>query len=199
MAGRAALHARRPAQRPQQLHFLHFAHLRRRYRARRGRADRGPVRDERLPQGSHATACCRCWPMSKCSTRAAACRTGATSVQDAFKNPAVKGAAPFVQTQGMLLRDGVMRPARHPRRAAAPKSPRCRMWPRRAPGQPGCAAAGPVQYRAGLRAGALAGPGIGDKVTMALAQAQVTPAGMLPRMRTFTRGRHVRGRPFRIR
>ena len=32
------------------------------------------------------------------------------SVQDAFKNPAVKGAAPFVETQGMLVRD-VMRPA----------------------------------------------------------------------------------------
>src|SRR5471030_1369360 len=29
---------------------------------------------------------------------------------EAFKNPAVKGAAPFVETQGMLVRD-VMRPA----------------------------------------------------------------------------------------
>lgn len=29
----------------------------------------------------------------------------------AFKNPAVKGAAPFVETQGMLLRDDALRPA----------------------------------------------------------------------------------------
>jgi lipoprotein-releasing system permease protein len=32
------------------------------------------------------------------------------SVKEAFKNPAVTGAAPFVETQGMLVRD-VMRPA----------------------------------------------------------------------------------------
>ena len=34
-----------------------------------------------------------------------------TSVKDAFQNPAVKGAAPFAETQGMLMSDGVMRPA----------------------------------------------------------------------------------------
>ena len=33
------------------------------------------------------------------------------STKDAFQNPAVKGAAPFAETQGMLMSEGVMRPA----------------------------------------------------------------------------------------
>jgi lipoprotein-releasing system permease protein len=33
------------------------------------------------------------------------------AAREAFKNPAVRGASPFVETQGMLMSDGVMRPA----------------------------------------------------------------------------------------
>jgi lipoprotein-releasing system permease protein len=33
------------------------------------------------------------------------------AIAEAFKNPAVKGAAPFAETQGMLMSDGVMKPA----------------------------------------------------------------------------------------
>jgi lipoprotein-releasing system permease protein len=33
------------------------------------------------------------------------------AISEAFKNPAVKGGAPFAETQGMLMSDGVMKPA----------------------------------------------------------------------------------------
>ncbi|MEJ7805455.1 MAG: lipoprotein-releasing ABC transporter permease subunit [Telluria sp.] len=33
------------------------------------------------------------------------------AIKEAFKNPAVTGAAPFAETQGMLMYDGVMKPA----------------------------------------------------------------------------------------
>ena len=107
------------------------------------------------------------------------------SVQDAFKNPAVRGAAPFVETQGMLVRD-VMRPA---------------VIRGVLPGEEGKVSDVARQMKQGsldaLKPGAfnivmgyaLAGAlnmTIGDKVTMLLAQAQTTPAGMLPRTRTFT-------------
>lgn len=104
---------------------------------------------------------------------------------EAFKNPAVKGAAPFVETQGMLVRD-VMRPA---------------IIRGVLPDEEGKVSDVARQMKAGsfadLKPGsfnivmgyALAGAlnlSIGDKVTMLLAQAQTTPAGMLPRTRTFT-------------
>ena len=106
--------------------------------------------------------------------------------KEAARNPAVLGAAPFVETQGLLVRDGIMRPS---------------IVRGVLPGVEDNVSTVAQQIRAGsfdaLKPGsfnivlgyALAralGVGMGDKVTMVLAQGQVTPAGMVPRTRSFT-------------
>ncbi|MDM5180886.1 lipoprotein-releasing ABC transporter permease subunit [Massilia sp. DJPM01] len=108
------------------------------------------------------------------------------AMQDAFKNPAVKGAAPFVETQGMLLRDGVMRPAVI--RGILPLEEHKVSDAAGQVRQGSLAALVPGQFNIvmGYALARSLGIGIGDKVTMLLAQAQTTPAGMLPRTRTFT-------------
>lgn len=108
------------------------------------------------------------------------------SAKEALRNPNVLGAAPFVETQGLLVRDGVMRPS---------------IVRGVLPGEEGQVSTVARQVRAGsfdaLQPGsfnivlgyALAralGVSLGDKVTMVLAQGQVTPAGMVPRTRSFT-------------
>lgn len=108
------------------------------------------------------------------------------TMQDALKNPAVKAAAPFVQTQGMLLRDGVMRPAvirgilpsEEPKVSDVAKTVHYGSLDALKPGEFNIVLGQALARSLGLS--------IGDKVTMALAKAQVTPAGMVPRMRTFT-------------
>ena len=107
-------------------------------------------------------------------------------MQEAFKNPAVKGAAPFVQTQGMLLKDGAMRPAlirgvlpaEEPKVSSVAKTVVQGSLDALRPGQ--------FNIVMGYSLARSLGLNMGDKVTMALAQAQVTPAGMVPRMRSFT-------------
>jgi lipoprotein-releasing system permease protein len=108
------------------------------------------------------------------------------AMRDAFKNPAVKGAAPFVETQGMLLRDGVMRPAVI--RGILPAEEHKVSDAARQVHQGSLAALVPGQFNIvmGYALARSLGIGLGDKVTMLLAQAQTTPAGMLPRTRTFT-------------
>ena len=106
--------------------------------------------------------------------------------KEAAQNPAVLGSAPFVETQGLLVRDGIMRPS---------------IVRGVLPGVEDNVSTVAQQIRAGsfdaLKPGsfnivlgyALAralGVGLGDKVTMVLAQGQVTPAGMVPRTRSFT-------------
>ena len=108
------------------------------------------------------------------------------TLKEALNNPAVKGAAPFVQSQGMLLRDGAMRPAlirgvlpaEEPKVSDVAKTVREGSLDALRPGEFNIVLGYALARSLGLQ--------IGDKVTMALAQAQVTPAGMLPRMRTFT-------------
>ncbi|MEJ7807787.1 MAG: lipoprotein-releasing ABC transporter permease subunit, partial [Telluria sp.] len=107
-------------------------------------------------------------------------------MKEAFKNPAVKGAAPYVQTQGMLLKDGAMRPAvirgvlpaEEPKVSGVAKTVVQGSLDALQPGQ--------FNIVMGYSLARSLGVNIGDKVTMALAQAQVTPAGMVPRMRSFT-------------
>ena len=108
------------------------------------------------------------------------------TAREAFANPAVKGAAPFVQTQGMLLHAGGMRPAmirgvlpaEEPKVSEVAKTVRVGSLDDLRPGQFNIVLGYALARSLGLQ--------IGDKVTMALAQAQVTPAGMVPRMRSFT-------------
>ena len=107
-------------------------------------------------------------------------------MKEAFKNPAVKGAAPYVQTQGMLLKDGSMRPAvirgvlpgEEPKVSSVAKTV--------VQGSLDALRPGEFNIVMGYALARSLGLNIGDKVTMALAQAQVTPAGMVPRMRSFT-------------
>ena len=108
------------------------------------------------------------------------------SMKDALKNPAVKGAAPFVQSQGMLLREGAMRPAlirgvlpsEEPKVSDVAKSVQEGSLAALRPGEFNIVLGYALARSLNLQ--------VGDKVTMALAKAQVTPAGMLPRMRSFT-------------
>ncbi len=108
------------------------------------------------------------------------------AMRDALKNPQVLAAAPFVQSQGMLLRDGAMRPAvirgvlpsEEPKVSDVAKTVREGSLDALQPGQFNIVLGYALAQSLNLQ--------VGDKVTMALAQAQVTPAGMLPRMRTFT-------------
>jgi lipoprotein-releasing system permease protein len=106
--------------------------------------------------------------------------------KEAFRNPSVRGAAPFVETQGMLVRDDAMKPAvirgilpgDEDKVSDVAKQIRQGSLQSLRPGEYGIV----IGY---VLAGSL-GVGVGDKVTMLLAQAQTTPAGMLPRTRTFT-------------
>ncbi len=107
-------------------------------------------------------------------------------MKEAFKNSAVKGAAPYVQTQGMLLRDGSMRPAVI--RGVLPSEEPKVSDVAKAVVQGSLDALKPGEFNIvmGYALARSLGLNVGEKVTMALAQAQVTPAGMLPRMRSFT-------------
>ncbi|MDB5917529.1 MAG: lipoprotein-releasing system transrane subunit LolC [Massilia sp.] len=107
-------------------------------------------------------------------------------MKDSFKNPAVKGAAPFVQTQGMLLREGGMRPAMI--RGVLPLDEPNVSDVAKTVTQGSLEALKPGEFNIvmGYALARSLGLNIGDKVTMALAQAQVTPAGMVPRIRSFT-------------
>jgi lipoprotein-releasing system permease protein len=107
------------------------------------------------------------------------------SVQDAFKNPAVRGAAPFVETQGMLVRD-VMRPAVI--RGVLPSEERkvSDVAKQMKQGSFDDLKPGSFNIVMGYALARALNLSLGEKVTMLLAQAQTTPAGMLPRTRSFT-------------
>ena len=107
------------------------------------------------------------------------------SEQEAFRNPAVRGAAPFVETQGLLVKDDTMKPS---------------VIRGILPGEEHKVSDVAKQIRQGslqdLRPGEFnivlgyvlarsLGVGVGDKVNMLLAQGQTTPAGMVPRSRVF--------------
>jgi lipoprotein-releasing system permease protein len=105
--------------------------------------------------------------------------------QEAFRNPAVRGAAPFVETQGMLLRDDEMRPSvirgvlPGEERKVSDISRQIKM------GNFDALTPGSFNIVLGSALARSLNVSVGDKVTMLLAQAQTTPAGMLPRTKTF--------------
>lgn len=104
----------------------------------------------------------------------------------AARNPAVLGAAPFVETQGLLVRDGVMRPSivrgvlpgEEDQVSTVARQVRAGSFEALKPGS--------FNIVLGYALARALGVGLGDKVTMVLAQGQVTPAGMVPRTRSFT-------------
>ncbi|KQN65264.1 cell division protein FtsX [Duganella sp. Leaf61] len=104
----------------------------------------------------------------------------------ARSNPAVVGAAPFAEMQGMLVREDILRPAivRGVLPDLEPTVSDVAAQTRRgsfAQLQPGA-----YNIVLGVELARSLHAQLGDKVTLALAQGQATPAGVLPRMRSFT-------------
>jgi lipoprotein-releasing system permease protein len=108
------------------------------------------------------------------------------AIVDAQRHPAVQGGAPFVESQGILLQDGVMRPSvirgilpsEEHKVSDVAKSVKKGSLESLEPGS--------FNIVLGYALARSLNVNMGDKVSMALAQAQTTPAGMLPRMRSFT-------------
>jgi lipoprotein-releasing system permease protein len=108
------------------------------------------------------------------------------AAREAFQNPAVKGAAPFVETQGMLLRDDVMRPSVIRGVLPSEEHKVSDVAKQIKLGSFDELKAGSFNIVIGYALAHALNVNIGEKVTMLLAQAQTTPAGMLPRTRSFT-------------
>ncbi len=109
------------------------------------------------------------------------------AAREAKRNPAVLGAAPFVQSEALLQqRDGTMRPAII--RGILPEAEKdvSQVANTMRQGRIDSLTPGSFNIVLGYALAGALNLQIGDKVTMLLAQAQATPAGLLPRMRTFT-------------
>jgi lipoprotein-releasing system permease protein len=103
----------------------------------------------------------------------------------ARRNPEVTGVAPYVQTQAMLMHERAMRPVVV--RGILPAEEGKVSDVARQVKRGSLAALEPGRFNIVLGYGLaeMLGVDLGDRVTMALAQGQVTPAGVLPRVRTF--------------
>ena len=106
--------------------------------------------------------------------------------KEAFQNPQVRGAAPFVETQGLLVRDDVMRPAVVRGVLPEKESAVSDVAKQIKHGTFASLQPGTFNIVIGYALANALGVQMGDKVTMLLAQGQATPAGMLPRTRVFT-------------
>ncbi|MFC4931367.1 lipoprotein-releasing ABC transporter permease subunit [Massilia sp. GCM10023247] len=106
--------------------------------------------------------------------------------REALRNPKVLAAAPFVESQGLLQKNGAMRPVTI--RGVLPSAERKVSEIANTMRQGSLDSLTPGSFNIVLGYALAAGLNVqvGDKVTMLLAQAQTTPAGMLPRMRSFT-------------
>jgi len=106
--------------------------------------------------------------------------------QEALRNPAVRGAAPFVETQGLLVVDGTMKPAAI--RGILPQEEYKVSDVAKQIRQGSLQDLRPGEFKIvlGYALARSLGVGVGDKVTMMLAQGQPTPAGIVPRTRVFT-------------
>ena len=110
------------------------------------------------------------------------------SRDEALKNPAVKGAAPFVETQGMLMYDGVMKPSivrgvlptEEPKVSDVAKSV--------VKGMGSFDALRPDEFNIilGIDLAKSLEVKMGDKVTLAVAAGDNTASAMTPRMVNFT-------------
>jgi len=105
---------------------------------------------------------------------------------EAFRNPAVRGAAPFVETQGLLVRGDTMKPAIIRGILPAEEHKVSDVAKQIRAGSLDSLAPGEFRIVLGYALARSLGVGVGDKVNMLLAQGQVTPAGLVPRSRVFT-------------
>jgi lipoprotein-releasing system permease protein len=106
--------------------------------------------------------------------------------KEAFRNPAVRGAAPFVETQGLLVRDDTMKPAVIRGILPAKEHEVSDVAKQVRQGSLDSLQPGKFNIALGYALARSLGVGIGDKVNMLLAQGTTTPAGMVPRSRVFT-------------
>jgi lipoprotein-releasing system permease protein len=118
--------------------------------------------------------------------------------KEAFRNPAVRGAAPFVETQGLLVRDDVMKPAVI-RGILPERSTKSRTWPSRCAraASTACSRASSISCSA-TRWRARSASASATRSTCCWPRPRTTPAGMVPRC-ACSPWRHLRGRPLRIR
>ena len=106
--------------------------------------------------------------------------------KQAFKNKEVIGAAPYVEAQAMLTRDGEVRgvgvrgvlPSEEPKVSDVAKQTK--------QGNFNDLKAGEFNIVLGIELARGLHAGLGDKVTMLAPQGQVTPAGVVPRLKQFT-------------
>ena len=106
--------------------------------------------------------------------------------KEAFKNPAVKGAAPFVETQGMLMYDGVMKPAvvrgvlpsEEPKVSDVAKTVKQGSFDALRPGEFNIVLGIDLAHALEVK--------LGDKVTLAVASGDNAAGAMTPRMVNFT-------------
>jgi lipoprotein-releasing system permease protein len=107
-------------------------------------------------------------------------------IADSFKNPAVKGAAPFAETQGMLMYDGVMKPALLRGVLPAEESKVSDVPAKIVQGKFADLRAGEFNIVLGIELARSLALKVGDKVTLAVAPGQSASAEMAPRMVNFT-------------
>ncbi len=106
--------------------------------------------------------------------------------KEAFKNPAVKGAAPFVETQGMLMYDGVMKPAvvrgvlpsEEPKVSDVAKTIKQGSFDALRPGEFNIVLGIDLAHALEVK--------LGDKITLAVASGDNAAGAMTPRMVNFT-------------
>lgn len=105
---------------------------------------------------------------------------------EAKKNPAVLGAAPYVDAQSMIVNDGVMRgtmlrgilPEEEPKVSIVASKVKA--------GKLTDLREGAFNIILGVDLARAMHVGIGDKVTLAAPEGQLTPAGTIPRLKAFT-------------
>ncbi|MFK3737888.1 lipoprotein-releasing ABC transporter permease subunit [Massilia sp. TN1-12] len=106
--------------------------------------------------------------------------------KDARRNPAVRGAAPFVETQGLLVKDDTMKPAVIRGILPSKEGEVSSVAKQIRQGSIESLQSGRFNIVLGYALARSLGVGIGDKVNMLLAQGTMTPAGLVPRSRLFT-------------
>jgi lipoprotein-releasing system permease protein len=108
------------------------------------------------------------------------------SAKDALQNSAVKGAAPFAETQGMLMSDGVMRPALVRGVLPSEEGKVSDVPSHMKEGSLQALAEGQFSIVLGFDLARALALKVGDKVTLAVAPGQTSAQGMAPRMVNFT-------------
>ncbi|HEU4852863.1 MAG TPA: lipoprotein-releasing ABC transporter permease subunit [Telluria sp.] len=107
------------------------------------------------------------------------------SKQEALTNPQVKAAAPFVEAQGMLLRDDIMRPVAIRGIAPADEAKVSDVAAQVKSGRLSDLVPGAMKVALGRELARTLGVDLGDTVGIAVAQGEALQEGAMPRVRAF--------------